>query len=273
MGASFPSIVTVKKSDTVSQALQVLREKNFTSLGVTDDEGDCFVGLLAAYDLMAWICLGVYKDGSSTASSTLDKPVGDVTGVFHAETNRIWSFEENAPLRQALEPLSKGVHRAVVVMADGTFRLISQLDVIQFASQQSWDQASKSLEEVGIGKNSVCSVNADETALSALRKMERENFTSLPVVNKDGAVVSTISAEDVRHLSVDSLNQVEKNADEFIKSIHSGELPSPLTFTVRQSLAEVMKQMIDSNQRHGWIVDSNNTPVSSVSFSDIIGQM
>jgi len=265
---------TIKQNETVGQALQVLRENNFTSLGVTDKEGDCFVGLLTAYDLMAWICLGVYKDGSTTASESLDKPAGDVTGVFHDETNHIWCFEDKAPLSECLEALSKGVHRAVVVMEDGTFKIISQFDVVRFAAKQSWEKSSKPLDEVMSMTRSVCAVRSDETALSALRQMERENFTSLPIVDKDtGAVISTVSAEDVRHLTVDTLNQVENNVLDFVTAIHSGSKPGAMTFTARQSIGDVMNQMVDSQQRHAWIVNADNQPISSVSYSDLIAQM
>merc|ERR1712000_450108 len=115
------------------------------------------------------------------------------------------------------------------------FKIISQYDVVKFVANQSWEKSSQCLEDVTSVTRAVCSVSAKETALSALRKMERENYTSLPIVDENsGAVISTISAEDVRHLTVDTLNQVEKNVVEFVTSIHSGtDMPAPMTVTAR----------------------------------------
>eukprot|EP00339_Tiarina_fusa_P025896 CAMPEP_0117023782 /NCGR_PEP_ID=MMETSP0472-20121206/17722_1 /TAXON_ID=693140 ORGANISM="Tiarina fusus, Strain LIS" /NCGR_SAMPLE_ID=MMETSP0472 /ASSEMBLY_ACC=CAM_ASM_000603 /LENGTH=1260 /DNA_ID=CAMNT_0004730015 /DNA_START=189 /DNA_END=3971 /DNA_ORIENTATION=- len=230
---------------------------------------------------MTYISLGAYKEdevpSAITARNSLDNPIGSVTGVFHKETNTIWSFEEDMPMVQLLEPMSKGVHRAVVVMADDTFKHISQVDVVKFGLKHSnfFSDTAKTLDELGLGNPSVshvCTIPADQPALIGFRRMEMVNHTALPVVDpKSGAVISTLSASDVRNC-VDSLGDMLKPASEFLSSIYP-ELEKPLTCSRSDTLGSLMEKLVKTNHRHIWVVDEEQRPISSVSLSDIINRM
>ena len=281
--ADAPTIYTVKENDSIQSTLKLCADKNVRAVGVTDEVGDCFVGIVTVFDIMTFISLGTYKEDDELPSEikinqSLDKPIGEVTGVFHAETNKTWSFEEDYPLVKILEPMSKGVHRAVVSMTDGTYKMITQHDVIAFglANADFFSDTSKTLEELGLGNPStshICTIPADKSALFGFRKMEIYKHTALPVVDpKSGAILSTLSCYDICK-SVDNLNLILKPTGEFLNTIYDSKLVEPLYCNRDITLGDAMKKLTGSRHKHVWVVDDEKRPLASVSLSDIINRM
>ena len=277
-----PEIISVKRSETVGQALQRLVEEHISVLGVLDDGGDCFIGLITAFDIMTYIALAGYKEDEEPseikAKHTLETPVGDVTGVFHSETNRIWSFEEDMPIVKVLEPMSKGVHRTVIVTANDTFKLLTQTDVIRWgiANKQHFKDTQKSLDELALGNpatSSVVSITTEQSALRGFKRMEMEQKTALPVVDPiSGAVVTTLSASDIKKITADNISTLLKPVTEFLQTVNGGTR-KPETAILADNLESVMHKLLDNKIHHVWVVDESNRPVAAVGCTDIINRL
>ena len=283
--SKFPDIISVTKSDTVGSSLKLLKEKDINALGVFDNHHDCFIGLVTVFDIMTYISFGAYKIDATPdtieVGKALDTLIGDVTGVFHEETNKVWNFNADLPLEKLLEPMSKGVHRVVINMPDGSFKLISQHDIVNFALDNCnsfpLTFTSKTLEELDIGDPSithVCSVSNQKSALHAFRTMEKVNHSALPVIDSDsGSIIATISSSDIRSVELDNINILLKSSIDFLKCIYSDNIEKPLTCTRTDTAVDIMKKLVQNHHKHVWVVDSENRPVSSVSLSDIITKM
>merc|ERR1712000_214373 len=150
----------------------------------------------------------------------------------------------------------------------------SQHDLVKFfcENMDSFGKVKDSLQATGFGRGKFeCTpVESSRTALYAFRKMESTGFTALPVVDESNVVVATISAADVRGLTVDNIGDVLKPVLKFLESANNGTIDPPMTCTSDESLANVMRKLISGYHRHMWVVDSEGKIVNAVTLSDVI---
>lgn len=271
-------MITIQKSKPISEGLELLQSKNIRTLGVTDDHGDCLVGLITAFDIMTYICFGAYQitDINSdidikSAMKSLDVPIGNVTGLFHKETNRIWHFNESDPISNTYEAMCLGVHQAAIACEGDKLKLLSQHDLVKFLMKHGdVFNTNKTLEEAELAKPStVTTIEDEKLALLAFRRMETSGNPALPVVDSSNQVVATISASDVRKISTDNIACVLKPIPDFLVCAH-GNLPKAMTCTASSTVADVMKQLTDNYHRHAWVVDGDGKLVTSLSLSDLL---
>merc|ERR1711974_545359 len=148
------ALLTVNRKEPISSVLKTIQTKDIRCIAVVDDEGDCVLGLVSAYDIMTYICFGAYKLEENPdhikAVKSLETPIEDITRVFHEETRRIWNFSCEQPLSALFDAFSEGVHRAVLVRT-GKFQMITQHDVVKYFIGQNLPEANKKLSEFGVG--------------------------------------------------------------------------------------------------------------------------
>ena len=266
-------IIAVKCSQPVSEALKLLQSENIHTVGVLDDFGDCFVGLLTAFDIMTFLCFRSYRIDQMpeeiSAIKSLDTPVGDIVQVFHEETNRIWHFSDSDPISKTFEAFTLGVHQAVVTTSDNKFKFVSQHDVVKFLVDNE-RVPHKSLTEVSLASGThLTTVDPSQSALFAFRRMEVSHCSALPVVASSGRVFSTISASDVRYVSPDNIGCILQPINKFVETIH-GHIEEPLTCFASESVATVAKKLLITHHRHMWVIDSDHKLMNSVTLSDVI---
>jgi len=276
-----PALVSVKTTDSVKHTLDVLLQGDFRAVGVYDEPGDCFLGLVTVFDIMTWVSLGAYGITEIPTEikirQSLDQEIGNIQGIFHEETKRIWSFDEDVPINKVLEPFSKGVHRAIVVRADGTYRMISQIDVVRFGynNKASFPDLAKTLEDLNLGdptNSKVISLTTDEIALFGFRKMEMANHSAVPVVDPStGVIQATLSASDIRGVAPENIHNVLLPVKSFLDSLQT--FHEPVTCKSSETLEAVIGRILQNKVHRSWVVDEQNRPVATVSLSDIINRL
>jgi len=201
----------------------------------------------------------------------LQTNIGSILGVFHEETNQIWNFDESEPLSALLEAMHQGVHRGVMLTHKGEYKIISQHDVVKYLVTQDNANKKKTLEELQLGKSKkLCSISSDKTALMAFRRMHIEDYSALPIIDKDSnKIIGTISSSDVRFVKSDNMNNVLKNPIDFLTTT-KGKVESPMIGKYSDTLEDVMFALVNNHHKHMWITDSNNEFVGIVTLSDII---
>ncbi len=111
-----------------------------------------------------------------------------------------------ASLGQAMEVLGSGLHR-VIVYKEGTSEamgVLSQLRLVRFfwENHQSFAPTealySRTLKDLDLGAKVVVAINGDKPLSDALRLMNDEGITSLPVLDAHNNVVGNISHVDTR---------------------------------------------------------------------------
>lgn len=226
---------------------------------------------------MTWVALAFYPlddpDSEVKAQRSLDKPIGEIHGIFHDETRRIWNFEEDMTLGEILEPFSKGVHRAVVSLKDEKFKIITQTDVIRFAyaKKDQFPEFAQTVAGLNLGgkPEDLYTLKANETALMGFRKMDMEYYWAVPVVDPDtGALVGTLSASDIRSVAPDNINQVKLTVKDFLKSFKT-----PIVVQKSDIVEDVVKTMLTNHVHRVWLTDGDNKPVGVVSLTDVISRL
>jgi len=234
------------------------------------------MGLVSVLDIMTWVALAFYPlddpDSEVKAQRSLEKPIGEINGIFHEETRKIWNFEQDMTLGEILEPFSKGVHRAVISLGNDKFKIISQSDVIRFAfaKKDQFPEFEKTLEELKLGgaPEDLYSLKSTETALAGFRKMDMEYYFAVPIVDAEtGVLVGTLSASDIRKVSPDNINEVKKSVKEFLTTYKE-----PVVAKKSDTLDSVVQKILTSSIHRVWLVNDENKPIGVVSLSDIISR-
>jgi len=272
-----PDLLYVKNKDSIYDAINLLLKKNVQSVGIYCADDTCFLGLVSVLDIMTWVALAFYPlddpDSEVKAQRSLEKPIGEIHGIFHDETRRIWNFETDMTLGEILEPFSKGVHRAVVHIQGDDFKIITQSDVVRLAYEKrdQFSEFSKTLEELNLGGNpeDLYSLKSNETALMGFRKMDMEYYFAVPIVDPDtGVLVGTLSASDIRSVSPNNIHKVKLPVKEFL-----GSFKEPVVAKKSETVETVVKKMIDNQVHRVWLVNDENKPVGVVSLTDIISRL
>lgn len=284
-------LVSVPATATVDQALQVIQRENVLALPVTSsDNPEEFVGMISIFDIMTYVAFGSFRvDADSTDQFTLfrsaEVPVADLLAV-HNESGRIWTLNDTEPILACLEPMSKGVHRIIVRQHDGDItrsRLLTQSDVVRFLMSYSiygrrdadgTPDAKKSLGELHLidspNKLPIVIIPSSFTTLEAFRTLEQHSIMAAPVVDEQGAIVTTISASDLRGLRSHQLSSILLPVIDFLKKQRGGVLQVPITSTVSASLYDVSTLMVIHRIHRVWITDEAKKPIGVVSMSDVI---
>jgi len=274
-------IVSVPADASVSTALEEMRFKGLTALPVRHaSQAGEYLGIVNLVDVATFVAFGLFPHGQDPATVKMDDalpklvqtPVADLIGVTD-EGKRVWSFKDTDPLGSVLDPLSKGVHRALVVSDSSATKVVSQTDVLNlFEKHRDMTDAAalgKKLNESGMlrpaQEGKVVTVPSTETTLTGYRRMTQSQLSALAVVNDAGAVVGTLSASDLRGVLADQIPaKVQLALSEFLPKTH------PVTATPTTQVGEVMTQMLTAKVHHVWIVDSAQKPLYCVSISDLI---
>ena len=143
------NLITIFNNTTVEEALFVLHRENILAVAVTNPENEDLIQILTIFDLLAYITFGSFKYGEEeeTDAFSLFKsanvPVSDIIQKpIHSEDEKVWIYKANDPIEKVLEPLSKGVHRILVVLNNGEgkpqYRMLTQTDVVRFLSSYSF---------------------------------------------------------------------------------------------------------------------------------------
>jgi len=274
-------IITVKESDSVQTTLNLMHQENIRSVGVCSDNNESLLGLVSVFDIMTLIFFSAFDPSENPkpiSAKPLEKRIGDIVSVFHEDTERVWEFDEKQPISVLFDILAQGYHQAVINTDEGKKKLLSQYDLVKFFCDKKYtfEEQSKTLQELGYGKASkpfevkCTSVDSSCSTLHCFRKMEAEQYPALPVVDsKTGAIIATISASDVRGITMENLNDALKPVLEFLENMH-GTVPPPLTCKVTETLGEVMNRLIETKHRHIWVVNDEGKHIDSVSLTDVI---
>jgi len=277
-------IISVERTTTVSETLDVLDQHNILSVPVRD--GNEFIGLVGTMDIMPLVAFAAVRDGGEQRLEVLNWPISELIGVTR-ECRSTRVFPASEPVESLARALGhEGVHRVAVRLdcpagQSEAYRLVTQTDVLRFLSAHI-DQhiqsglepnVARSIEELQLWKpdQEVACVTLKQTALEAFQSLEKTLHSCVAVVSEDGAIATQISASDLRGLKQKEFVLLEKSVEEFLRlRRHTGRLIHPVVCNVRTPLSEVMLKMVVARVHRVWVVDASQKPIGVVSMTDII---
>jgi CBS domain-containing protein len=284
-------VITLDKDATVETAMGVLRDHNILSVPLIDKKQDNKIaGVLSISDLCTAIafqaCFEKFKlEPQKVAeikkpefealvkTSLFSTPAGSFLGVSE-EGKRIWEYDEDTPAETILEIFSKGVHR-VIVKTKGGRRIVSQTDVAKYLKDHEGklgDFVKRPINELGLvqdGKG-IIKLSMYSSALEGFQKLYNLGWeiSALPIVDKTGDIVATLSTSDMRGLTPATFPLLLAPVLDFLGEVAGGARPS-ITARPTSTLEEVIRKVVFARVHRVWIID-NNKITGVVSLTDII---
>ncbi|KAI4288206.1 MAG: hypothetical protein L6R35_002531 [Caloplaca aegaea] len=210
-------------------------------------------------------------------------PLRDAKSLGNKEP--FMTLPATANLTHAIEVFGGGVHR-IVIVEEGTNNVVgilSQLRLVKFL----WENGrnfpiidslySSSIRELGIGSQQTISINGDKALKEALKLMNNEGLTSLPVVDNQFNVIGNISNVDVKLLTKSSSAPLLDNTCiHFIsvilstRGMNDGKDSFPV-FHINpySTLAHTVAKLVATRAHRMWVTESPSPSLASTSMPQL----
>jgi len=294
------TIITIDEKTTVEESLRLLQEHNILSVPVKDENGG-IKGILNVFDLLiALVFQSCFAKFNSKRMSLVDLTESDLskdikTEIFNEPAASLlglsqetaasvqFVYDAKTTLYEMTTPFSLGLHRVLVDLGDGQFSIVSQSDVVSLLYNNAKDFTSlvnKTIAELGLIKHlddekRLYTVPAESNALSAFRKLWSAvdtNLLALPIIDKQGFLVDTISASDLRGLNKSTFKNLLTNVLNFVAAARGEKTHKTITCVPTDSLLSVMEKVNKSRIHRVWVVKSETdlTPIGVVALTGVI---
>jgi CBS domain-containing protein len=295
MPVKFREVITLDKDATVEMALMTMREHNIISLPLVDKKkNDSIVGILNMTDL----CIGIAFQDCFTKFKREPKKLAELrkpdfeklikTDLFtmpaekllgvSTEGKRVWEYPEDTSFDTIMEIFSKGVHRTIVKGKDGRRRIFTQWDMIKFFKENT-ERMGKVMETQirGLGllqerKEDLVTMTIHESALVGFQRLYNMGWEvhALPVLDRNGDLVATLSSSDLRGLTKDNFSLLLLPVLDFLSSVSS--IHPLITARPLSQLGEVLYKVVYGHVHRIWIAD-RGTITGVISLGDVISKM
>lgn len=278
-------VVCVQTSDTVGLALRHMAEHKISAVPVFHAASSSFVGFVDRLDLVAYILDKLSGNDSPTAeqidsvaSAAAEQEVGTV--VDFSRWDPVVVVKAGTPLFDLVAQFAKGIHRAAVVDANDTTRILGVATQSAFLRwlvprlNSAGDGVNKSLRDLGqLGFGPVLSVREDESALLALKRIGLFRVSAAAVLNDKDEVVESFSGTDLNGLTLEPLSSLLLPVREFLRPVRRRHMPvsvtGPITSDGDATLAEVATLLSTCSVHRVWLVDAQRKPIGVVSITDV----
>jgi len=182
--------------------------------------------------------------------------------------------EPSATLAEVIDLFSKGIHRAPVVIPPHTVAtVISQSDVIGLLSRRGVGITGpivlRDLKELGLDSSGVVVVDEDLPLTDVLMKMKEHNVSGVPVVDKEGKILSNFSASDLKDLQESNWSWITLGVRDFFKK-HRGMIRPPVCLTAKNTLEDLLLKYTTDKVSRVYLVNHRNEPEGVITHTDVI---
>jgi len=298
--SSGKDLITLKASQSLPSAVDILSKANVLSAPVFQDDADkgkdqkeaplvsdC-LGFVDSLDIIAFI-LEVSPEPARLSQDELkslkfagkvlsNTKLTEVIGVSRKDL-LIKAFEGN-PVSTFTSMFGFGIHRALLYNKDkrvvGTF---SQSDVIRFVKTKLdqdkqkesalWSMASKNIMTLGYKSQPVFTVSHESSVLEALTFMVQKRLSAVAVVGKSGELIAEFTASQLRGLASSQFPDFVLTVEEYLKKYFPSQ-SGPPSVKSDVSLAEVLDKMVAKQSHRCFLVDSDSKPTFVLSLTDVL---
>ncbi|KAH8555459.1 hypothetical protein BGW37DRAFT_477287 [Umbelopsis sp. PMI_123] len=302
-------VVTIDGSTLVEDACQILIDNNISSAPVLDaaqsksptsgiERKKSYIGMFDYGDLITYVLIVLKRsnfslsdddDSSLEIKEIVKRAVaGQSVPVRLASDlsrkNPFYSILPETTLLSVVEEFACGTHRVAVTKPDGDIQgMLSQSTVINFLFKNMHNFSdleslmNRTLRELGLGHNSVISVNADSPVLDALTLMSKYGVSSLAVVGPMGVLLGNISITDVKYVIKSKNSLLWNTCFQFVgivrskQGIDDGQDRYPV-FDVKLDtvLYQTVAKLIATRAHRLWVTDDRGRATGVVSLTDVL---
>jgi len=279
--------ICVCSATSIEDTLQILSENKFLSAPVFQlSEGNKqYLGFVDCLDIVYYLVANrTQKEESQLLLVPLSTFWRDPQLPPLLRKKQIFVLEPTTPLDQVVqifitpqEPCSIFYHH-ILVRQYGDFqlehRILSQTDVITFLSKKLPNTLLQTrAENMGLanplGKPNLTVMSEDHFTFEGFQKMYEEHITALPIVNKEGKLITTLSSSDTRGLNRKNLGDIMLTILDYLKKRH-GELIHPITCFSSDTLEEIITKILVGKVHRVWVINSQEKVMGVISNTDIL---
>ena len=251
-------IVTVRKDQTISDALKLMSKHKISRLPVISPKTDELVGIITEKDMAIKIASSKYEEVplSHMRISTIMTDDVLTANVSDSKVQILKTMVENH------------IGGVPIIDGDNIVGMVTKTDFLKEADLIPFEDTQ--IKE--IMTNRVITVNPDERIVHARRLMIDNDIARLVVVNS-GAIMGIITAKDVAKTVIDFKKRVpEKYQHHQIRNLFVQEVMSQTieTTTKDATIPEVAKIMVEKEFSGMPVSDDKNKVQGIVSKTDLL---
>jgi len=294
-------VVTLPPNTTVGQAIKTLAAHRILSAPVEASPSDVsstrkrYLGFIDMFDLLAYTLKMYTEDKGPSGAKQLHVWCQDI----HKLSIRGQAFENHlvkdivdlsrfdpfcsisttAKLSQLLFLFQKGIHRVAIMEEQKDSlpqirNIISQSDVISFLAKNINHFGKLGhcpIEDLNLGQKSrIISVSSQSKAIHAFYQMIQRNVSAVAIVDKQGVLVASISATDLRGLQQENFSGLLLPVLEFIQLHVPDLIIPPLTVRSSTTFETVILKLAAARTHRLWVIDEMDRPVGVISLTDVM---
>eukprot|EP00455_Lapot_gusevi_P051003 TRINITY_DN750_c0_g2_i1.p1 TRINITY_DN750_c0_g2~~TRINITY_DN750_c0_g2_i1.p1 ORF type:complete len:335 (-),score=41.84 TRINITY_DN750_c0_g2_i1:66-1040(-) len=274
-------VFSVTIQDTLEHAVTLLSKSKVLSLPVMGPGGPSPIGLIDMLDIASYLAQ-IAAQPETPESHIRMQDFRTYQAMNYSGRNELHTVNETASAENALEVLSKGIHRLIVLDSSGQLSgILSQMDMCRFLwehlqTSQLQDFASRlTMSDVGFSYLFGGRVVADKAPLREAINLLKNHGGALPVTNHEGKLVANFSASDLTGIFEAEIPSFTQTVMEYLQmhgAPHSKSL-NPIVISTDATLGEMMYFFITHHIHHLWVVNQRRQPIGHVSLTDCLSML
>jgi len=273
------SLIFADQTTTLNEACALLRKHHISSIPIFDNKKQAYIGLVDITDICLLVVFSYaqkLQEGKLHQFNFEDVKLVDLLPI--ADEGRLaWTFAADGNVEDTMEAFSKGVHRAIVPIKDGNttkYHIVSQRDAIKFLlEQQMYDDVFNckisELPRLFAFQPELVTIDGATPAIEGFKKIGREHFGAVPVVDENGRLFASLCASDLSGTDLTLLHTLLLPTNIFLKITHGNHIPKPLTATSDDTLRDVVQSIIEAEEHRAWVLDGQGKLSGVITLSDI----
>lgn len=251
-------IITVRKDQTVNDALKLMSKHKISRLPVISPKTDELVGIITEKDMATKIASAKYEDVPLSHMRISTIMTDDV----------ITADVEESKVQVLKKMVENHIGGIPIMEGDQIVGMVTKTDFLVEADIDAYSETP--IKDVMTKR--VITINPDERLVHARRLMIDNDIARLVVVN-NGVIIGIFTAKDMAKTVIDFKKRVpEKYQHSQIRNLFIQEVMSQsiVTTTKDASIAEVAKIMVDQEFSGMPVSDDKNKVHGIVSKTDIL---
>jgi len=270
--------VTLAPTDSISSALKTLATNEITSAPIFDQESKTFLGFVDVLDLAVFIAR-VYNENSQKHPHLYDPK--ELTQYFLRPVSEVLNASQRDPFLPVDSSwtldtlvtyfLKWGIHRVPVITHNTISGVISQSDVIQYLDEQVQnmpDVTATPINQLGLAVSDVISVLNSDTLMKAFLTILSFNITGVAIVDQNGALVSNISASDLKGVTEATFYKLEAPIHQILLN-HATKLP-PVSCKPDATLGTLLSLFAKTGVHRVFVTNDQNQPTAVITLTTLL---
>jgi len=274
-------ILIVQAHEIVATLLQRLRDNQLRCAVVYDTE-KLYLGFVDAFDVAShilnvtsWstITTEPFQTLVSQAETFVNERSGSLINI--SSLDPFETVTPDAPLRQAVDIMARGVHRLAVVENGIVTNILSQWDILMLMlSRVSFlgttvERTIETAKLVTTDFNLLFALRETTAAIDVIKYLNKNAISAVPLLDAFGRITQNFSMTDVLNLTSINFPLLALPANEFLTKIYGFAKP-PVVCRTTDTVENVLLKFACFGVHRVYVVNEDFRPIGVITLTDIM---